>query len=104
MIDLTEVIVAALTLIFACISAFLIPYLKAKFNAEQLETMLMWVNLAVEAADMLYEGVGRGAEKKQYVLELLESKGFTVNEAELDAFIEAAVLNLKLMKKEEASS
>lgn len=34
MIDLTQIITAVITLILACVSAFLIPYLKSKFSAE----------------------------------------------------------------------
>ena len=35
------------------------------------------------------------AEKKWYVLKFLESKGFSVNEDEIDNFIESAVHELK---------
>lgn len=103
MIDLTQVILAAIALIAALVSAFVVPWLKSNFTATQLQNIVMWVNFAVEAAEMIYKGAGRGEEKKQYVLEFLKSKGFTLNTAEIDALIEAAVLELKLMKKEEAS-
>ncbi len=99
MIDLTQVITTAITLILACISAFLIPYLKSKLKAEQFDTIIMWVNIAVEAAEMIYTGTGRGEEKKQYVLDFLNSKGFTLNTAEIENLIESAVLQLKQMEK-----
>lgn len=106
MIDLTQVITAVITLILACISAFLIPYLKSKLSADQLDNIIMWVNIAVEAAEMIYAGTGRGEEKKQYVLDFLNSKGYTLNAAEIENLIESAVLELKLAQKEkeEASS
>lgn len=104
MIDLTQVITAVITLIIACVSAFLIPYLKGKLSADQLDTVMLWVNIAVQAAEMLYVGSGRGEEKKQYVLDFLNSKGYTLNAAEIENLIEAAVLELKLTQKEEASS
>ena len=59
----------------------------------------MWVNVAVEAAEMIYTGTGRGEEKKQYVLDFLNSKGFTLNTAEIENLIEPAVLQLKQMEK-----
>lgn len=59
--------------------------------------------IAVEAAEMIYVGAGRGEEKKQYVIDFLNSKGFTLNTAEIENLIEAAVLELKLTQKEEAS-
>lgn len=103
MIDLTQVVSAVITLIVALVSAFLIPYLKSKLSAEQLEKVKFWVNIAVEAAEMIYVGTGRGQEKKEYVLNFLNSKGFTLNMTEIDTLIEAAVLELKLTQIEEAS-
>ena len=46
------------------------------------------------AAEQLYEGQGRGEEKKKYVLEFLASMGFTVDEEAVNAAIEAAVNQL----------
>lgn len=102
MVDLTQVVIAVFTLIFSLVSAFLIPYLKTKISAEQLDTIKFWVNIAVEAAEMIYNGTGRGEEKKAYVVKFLNSKGFTLNTEEIDNLIEAAVLKLKSTQKEEA--
>jgi LL-H family phage holin len=102
MVDLTQIIVAILTLVFSLISAFLIPYLKTKLGSEKLDTIKFWVNIAVEAAEMIYTGTGRGAEKKEYVVKFLNSKGFSLNPEEIENIIEAAVLELKLTQKEEA--
>ena len=101
MVDLTQVVVAILTLIISMVSAFLVPYLKTKIGTEKLENIRFWVNIAVEAAEQIYTGSGRGKEKKEYVLKFLNSKGFTLNADEIENIIEAAVLNLKLNKKEE---
>ncbi len=95
-------IVAVLTLVISLITAFLIPYLKTKVSGEQLETIKFWVNIAVEAAEMIYVGTGRGQEKKEYVVQFLNSKGFTLNVAEIENLIEAAVMELKLEQKKEA--
>ena len=46
MVDLTQIVVAILTLVFSLVSAFLIPYIKTKVTAEQLETIKFWVNIA----------------------------------------------------------
>ena len=51
---------------------------------------------------MIYNGAGRGQEKKAYVVKFLNSKGFTLNPEEIDNIIEAAVLELKLEQKKEA--
>lgn len=99
MVDLTQIIVAVLSLMLSLVSAFLIPYIKEKVTAEQFATIKLWVKVAVQAAEMLYVGSGRGEEKKKYVVEFLNSKGFTLNTKEIDNLIEAAVLELKQENK-----
>lgn len=98
-VDLTQFIVAILTLAISMVSAFLIPYIKTKVTAEQFNTIKLWVQVAVQAAEMLYVGSGRGEEKKKYVLDFLKSKGFTLNMEEIENLIEAAVLELKQSQK-----
>ena len=99
MVDLTQIVVAVLSLMLSLVSAFLIPYIKAKVTAEHFATIKLWVKVAVQAAEMLYVGSGRGEEKKKYVVEFLNSKGFTLNMKEIDNLIEAAVLELKQANK-----
>ena len=67
MVDLTQVIVAFLTLVFSLVSVYLIPLLKSKVSGEQLETIKFWVNIAVEAAEMIYVGKGKGAFRRSRV-------------------------------------
>lgn len=78
----------------AIITAFVIPWIRSKTTAAQFEKIKMWVTVAVEAAEQLYTGSGRGAEKKAYVVEFLNSKGFKIDAETLDKLIEAAVFNL----------
>ena len=65
-----------------------------KTTDEQRKELLEWVKIGVAAAEQLYEGQGRGEEKKKYVLEFLASMGFTVDEEAVNAAIEAAVNQL----------
>ena len=78
MIDLTPIMEAIIALVVAVITAFVIPWLKGK----------------IEAAEQLYNGTGRGEEKKAYVVKFLQEKGFTLDPDSLDKLIEAAVFNL----------
>ena len=94
MIDLTPIMEAIIALVAAVITAFVIPWLKGKIDADKLEKIELWVTVAVEAAEQLYTGSGRGAEKKAYVVEFLNSKGFKIDAETLDKLIEAAVFNL----------
>lgn len=95
MTDLTPIIEGAITLAVAIITAFVIPYLKEKIGAAKYAKMVEWVHVAVKAAEMIYNGVGRGAEKKEYVIDFLHEKGLTVDADSLDALIESAVLELQ---------
>lgn len=95
MVDLTQIIIAILTLAFSCISAFLVPYLKTKLDAEKLGSIKLWTKIAVEAAEMLYVGSGKGEEKKAYVIQYLNSKGYTLDADSINNLIESAVLELK---------
>lgn len=94
MIDLTPIVEAIVALVAAIITAFVIPWLKGKIDADKLEEIELWVTVAVEAAEQLYTGSGRGAEKKAYVVEFLNKKGFKIDAETLDKLIEAAVFNL----------
>ena len=94
MIDLTPIVEAIVALVAAIITAFVIPWLKGKIDADKLEEIELWVTVAVEAAEQLYVGSGRGAEKKAYVVQFLQEKGFTLDPDSLDKLIEAAVFNL----------
>ena len=94
MIDLTPIMEAIIALVVAVITAFVIPWLKGKIDADKLEQIKLWVTVAVEAAEQLYNGTGRGEEKKAYVVKFLQEKGFTLDPDSLDKLIEAAFFNL----------
>ena len=95
MIDLTPIANSIIALIAALISAFLIPYIKSKISAEKYAEVQEWVTVAVRAAEMIYTGTGRGAEKKQYVRDFLADKGYTLDIDSIENLIESAVLDLK---------
>ena len=95
MIDLTEIIIALIGLVATVLTTFLIPYLRQKMSAEKFSEMQMWVNIAVKAAEMLYAGTGRGEEKKAYVTEFLNSKGYTLDATSIENMTEAAVLEMQ---------
>ena len=99
MFDITPVFEAIVALAVAIITSILIPYIKSKTTAEQQQNINAWVQIAVTAAEQIFNGSGRGAEKKEYVIAFLADKGFKIDEASVDALIEAAVkaLNEGLM-------
>lgn len=95
MIDLTPIINAAIMLISALITAFVIPWLKGKIEAQKLEKIKNWVTIAVTAAEQIYNESGMGTKKKEYVLNFLQQKGYTLDPEKIDAMIEAAVYGLQ---------
>ena len=94
MYDLTPIIEAVAALIGVVITCILGPFIRSKTTAEQQKEINAWVKIAVSAAEQIFKGSGRGEEKKQYVIAWLKERGFTVDENELDALIEAAVYEL----------
>lgn len=93
--NITPIIEAFFALLAAVITAIIIPYIKSRTTAQQQAELAGWVRIAVEAAEQLYTGSGRGAEKKAYVLDWLSTHGIIVDAGKLDALIEAAVYALK---------
>lgn len=96
MTDLTPIVNAVIALIAAIITTFLIPWIKSKIDAAKLAQIVEWVGIAVRAAEQIYNESGMGEKKKQYVLDFLASKGFTLDPDSINAMIEAAVKDLNI--------
>jgi len=91
----TPIANAVITLAAVLITTFLIPWIKRKATSEQMAQAQKWVTIAVEAAEMIYNGSGLGDAKKAYVKNFLETKGYNLDVGTVDAMIEAAVLEMK---------
>ena len=91
--DLTAVAQAMIALVTALIGLVAVPWLQAKFDAEEVADFLRWVEIGVAAAEQLY-AVNEGTKKKNYVVNFLTERGFTVDSGEIENAIEAAVLQL----------
>lgn len=92
--DFTPIFNAIIALLGAIITAVLIPWIRKKTTAEQAEKINKLVAIAVQAAEQLAEP-GMGKEKKQFVLDFLQSKGINIDDEAIDLAIEAAVYQLK---------
>ena len=73
-IDLTQVIVAVIGLLAAVATYIAVPLMRAKVGAQQWENIMMWAQAGVQAAEVLFSGVGLGEEKRSYVLGFLEEQ------------------------------
>ena len=108
-IDLTQIILAVITLIGALITRYVIPWIKNKLTDHQYEVFNGLIKTGVYAAEQLYTSE-QWREKKQYVVDLLKENGYTVDTTSVDALIEATVRELKIeqgkkiQKSEEAKN
>ncbi len=94
-IDLTQIILAIITLIGAIISRYLIPMLKDKLDERKYDIFNGLVRVGVYAAEQLYNS-DQGKEKKEYVLQLLKKNGYEIDTGAVDALIEATVKELRI--------
>ena len=101
-IDLTQIILAVITLIFGILMRYVIPVAKNKLTDNQMELLRIAVKTAVYAAEQLY-GSKQGQEKLKYVIDLLHKQGYIVDvdnvEVTMRALIEAFVKELDLEQK-----
>lgn len=99
--DFTPVVSALVALCAAVITYVVIPFIKSKTAAQQRDELLKWVQIAVAAAEQIYNQ-NDGEVKKQAVLDYLKEKGYDIDAKEIDTAIEAAVIELhNALKKSE---
>ena len=94
-IDLTQIILAIITLIGAIITRYIVPWIKGKLTDHQYEVFNGLVRTGVYAAEQLFS-TEQWKEKKQYVVDLLKENGYTVDTTSVDALIEATVRELRI--------
>lgn len=94
-IDLTQIILAVITLIGGLIARYLIPWIKSKLDADQYNTFISLVRVGVYAAQQLYPKE-KGKDKFEYVCEILKLNGYDVDSPTVRATIEAEVKKLKM--------
>lgn len=97
--DITQIILALIGLVGALISAFLVPYIKAKTTKEQRDFAEKVIKEAVRAAEQIFDLGGQGIEKYDFVVKYIKAEfNLKLSEKELKVLIEAAVNEIKGMK------
>ena len=103
-IDLTQIILAVITLLFGVLMRYVIPNIKAKTNANQMEIIRAAVKSAVYAVEQLYKSKP-GQEKKQMVIEFLKEQGYILDDTQIENninyLIEEIVKELNIEQKKE---
>lgn len=94
-IDLTQIILAIITLIGGLVARYLIPWIKEKLDERQYSVFYSLVKIGVYAAEQIFTA-DQWKEKKQYVVDLLKDNGYEVDSMVVDALIESTVKELKI--------
>lgn len=95
-IDLTQIILAIIALISAVVTGFVIPLLRSKLSAQQMDALKAAAKIAVYAAEQVHIPE-EWAEKKKYAQQYLTELGYDIDSEAVDAAIEAAVKELKII-------
>lgn len=102
-IDLTQIILAVITLLFGLLMRYVVPNIKSKTSANQMELIRAAVKSAVYAVEQLYKSKP-GQEKKQLVIEFLKEQGYILDDMQIENninyMIEEFVKELSLEQKE----
>lgn len=94
-IDLTQIILAVITLISGLLTGFVIPWIKSKLDDRQYDVFKALIKTGVFAAEQLFPA-NEWKEKKEYVVNLLLENGYSVDTTAVDALIEATVRELRI--------
>jgi len=94
------VAVACVPLLAAWVTSQAVPWIRARTTAEQRRNIMRLVRTAVYAAQQIFKDMANaGAEKKQYVKDMLKVEGVRLPESVIDEMIEAAVLEMHAREK-----
>lgn len=96
-INLQPLFEAAITIIFAILTRYLVPWIRDKLDDQQEQRLLTAVDVAVYAAEKAY-GSGEGQKKLQYAQKYLESQGYDLDPFELCIMIDAAIKHMEQLE------
>lgn len=85
-IDLTQLILAIITLIDGLLVSKIIPWIKAATSERHQRLIRAAITTAVYAAEQLY-GAGKGGEKLRYVKKQIAKKGYDVDVDQIEAAV-----------------
>ena len=102
-IDLTQIILAVITLLFGLLMRYVIPNIKSKTDENQMALIRAAVKTAVYAVEQMYKSKP-GQEKKELVLQFLREQGFNLDDKQVEQtvswVIEEIVKSLNIEQKE----
>ena len=89
-----NIVLLLIPVIGTVITGILIPYIKTKISATQMEEIIKWVTKAVEAAEVLFDAPKSGEEKREYVIDFIDrmfnSKKEIITQDQIRILLESA--------------
>lgn len=94
------VLEVVLTLAVAVITGVVVPYVRSKIETDKLSKLDYYVKLGIRSAEQIFDGDGKGEEKKKYVVNYIteiinRNLKLDITPEELDTIIEGMVNNVK---------
>ena len=112
MTNITPILESLIAFIITIFSVIVIPklhiWINNKLSEKQIEIAKVVISSCVQAAEQIYANSEKaGSSKKKYVMEYAKSKlaeiGLTINDKELEVYLEQAVLELKESQKDKVA-
>jgi type II secretory pathway pseudopilin PulG len=90
-----KVLIAALG---ALLTGFIVPWIRSRTTASQRDASVAVIQTLVRAAEQVFNANGKGPDKKTWVREQIALLKLPLSEAEINAIIEAAVLEINRLE------
>ena len=112
MTNITPILESLIAFIITIFSVVVIPklhiWINNKLSEKQIEIAKVVISSCVQAAEQIYARSEKaGSSKKKYVMEYAKNKlaeiGLTIDEKEIEVYLEQAVLELKESQKDKVA-
>ena len=112
MTNITPILESLIAFIITIFSVIVIPklhiWINNKLSEKQIEIAKVVISSCVQAAEQIYANSEKaGSSKKKYVMEYAKNKlaeiGLTIDEKEIEVYLEQAVLELKESQKDKVA-
>lgn len=94
-----DIILVLIPVCIGLLTTYFIPWIKQRVGDAKLSTVIKWVEYAVNCAEMIYQKeTGKGLDKKQYVVDFIDSQfnkdKTALTKEQIDVLIECAVKSM----------
>jgi hypothetical protein len=97
---LLSIILVIITLLGTILTKVVIPYIQAKLNQATLKDLNFWIEMALYAAEQLYQDANSGVDKKEYVRRFVKNKIPDITDEQVDILIEGIGKSLGIFKED----